>query len=496
MDKNSIIEMLSIGENKEIEFKESKNKIPKSLWETYSAFCNSKGGIIVLGIKENKEDDICIIEGIENANHILKDFWNTINNREKISVNVLDDEDVKIVDIEGKQVIVIKVPRANRKNKPVYINNNPIIGTYKRFHEGDFKCAEYEVKAMISEANEKTKDRIILEEYDINSINKETLKDYRIRFRIHKGEAHEWNKLDDEEFLYMLNAVDRKTKKLTIAGLLMFGQEKDIVEIFPNYFLDYREVKDDSNMERWANRITSWDDGWTGNLWDFFEKIVNRLTADIEVPFALDKDLMRIDDTPVHACIREALSNCLIHTQYDESGSIVVEKRENYFKFANPGCMRIPIEDALKGGQSDPRNPILHKMFSHLGYGERAGSGLPMINNVWKEKGWILPEIKESFNPNRTTLILITKSQNPLINPPISQPINPPIDLSETQQKIISILLQNSTIKIDEIANILELKSNTIKKNMKQLKDMKIIERKGTTRKGEWIIKNNKGSGK
>ena len=77
-----------------------------------------------------------------------------------------------------------------------------------------------------------------------------------------------------------------------------------------------------------------------------------------------------------------------------------------------------------------------------------------MINNVWKEKGWILPEIKESFNPNRTTLILITKSQNPLINPPISQPINPPIDLSETQQKIISILLQNSTIKIDEIANV------------------------------------------
>lgn len=57
--------------------------------------------------------------------------------------------------------------------------------------------------------------------------------------------------------------------------------------------------------------------------------------------------------------------------------------------------------------------------------------------------------------------------------------------------------MQNSTIKIDEIANILELKSNTIKKNMKQLKDMKIVERKGTTRKGEWIIRsNNKGSGK
>ena len=123
-------------------------------------------------------------------------------------------------------------------------------------------------------------------------------------------------------------------------------------------------------------------------------------------------------------------------------------------------------------------------MFSYLGYGERAGSGLPMINNVWKEKGWILPEIKESFNPNRTTLILITKSQSPLINPLINPPINQPIELTETQQKIILVLSKNNTIKIDEIANILELKSNTIKKNIKQLKDMKIIERKGTTRKG------------
>ena len=350
---------------------------------------------------------------------------------------------------------------------------------------------------MMSEANEKTKDKIVLEEYDINNLNKETIKDYRIRFRIHKGETHEWNKLNDEEFLYMLNAIDRKTKKLTIAGLLMFGQEKDIVDIFPNYFLDYREVKDKNNMERWKNRITSWDDGWTGNLWDFFEKIINKLTTDIKVPFALDKDLMRIDDTPVHICIREALSNCLIHTQYDESGSIMIEKSENCFKFANPGNMRVSIEDALKGGQSDPRNPILHKMFSYLGYGERAGSGLPMINNVWKENGWVLPKIKESFNPNRTTLILITKSQNPPINPPINPlinplinpPINPPMNLNETQQNIISILLQNRKIKIDEITNILGLKSNTIKKNIKQLKDMKLIERKGTTRNGEWIIK-------
>lgn len=279
MNKQQIIDILNIGENREVEFKESKKKLPKSLWETYSSFANTKGGFIILGIKEDKENRICSLEGIENTNNILKDFWNTINNKEKVSSNILDDDDIKVADIENKRIIIISVPRANRRNKPIYINNNQITGTYKRFHEGDFKCAEYEVKAMITESNEKTKDQIKLEEYNINNINKETLNDYRIRFKIHKGESHEWNKLNDEDFLYMLNALDRKTNSLTLAGLLMFGKEKDIVEILPNYFLDYREVKDNANTERWSNRITSWDDNWTGNLWDFFGKIVNKLTT-------------------------------------------------------------------------------------------------------------------------------------------------------------------------------------------------------------------------
>ena len=160
MNKQHIIDILNIGENREVEFKESKKKLPKSLWETYSSFANTKGGFIILGIKEDKENRICSLEGIENTNNILKDFWNTINNKEKVSSNILDDDDIKVADIENKKIIIISVPRANRRNKPIYINNNPITGTYKRFHEGDFKCAEYEVKAMITESNEKTKDQI------------------------------------------------------------------------------------------------------------------------------------------------------------------------------------------------------------------------------------------------------------------------------------------------------------------------------------------------
>ena len=43
MNKRKIMDLLNIGENKEIEFKESKRQLPKSVWSTYSAFANSKG---------------------------------------------------------------------------------------------------------------------------------------------------------------------------------------------------------------------------------------------------------------------------------------------------------------------------------------------------------------------------------------------------------------------------------------------------------------------
>lgn len=60
----------------------------------------------------------------------------------------------------------------------------------------------------------------------------------------------------------------------------------------------------------------------------------------------------------------------------------------------------------MEGGRSDPRNVILHQMFSYLGFGERAGSGLYMIRKTWENKNWIKPELKDELNPNRTILTL------------------------------------------------------------------------------------------
>ena len=104
---------------------------------------------------------------------------------------------------------------------------------------------------MFRESAEESKDEMILKEFDVNNINKETLENYRRRFKLHKGDAHEWSNLSDKEFLYMIGAVDRNSDKLTLAGLLMFGYNRDIIKIKPSFFLDYREIEDLITTERW-----------------------------------------------------------------------------------------------------------------------------------------------------------------------------------------------------------------------------------------------------
>ncbi|MDC3418712.1 hypothetical protein NC799_17950 [Aquibacillus sp. 3ASR75-54] len=105
--------------------------------------------------------------------------------------------------------------------------------------------------------------------------------------------------------------------------------------------------------------------------------------------------------------------NTLIHANYFAEVGIVIEKEKSFFRFSNPGILRIPYEKAIEGGNSDPRNPFLFKMFSQLGLGERSGYGLENIHTTWRQQHWKMPALQEEFQPERTTLTLLTTSLLP-----------------------------------------------------------------------------------
>lgn len=130
-------------------------------------------------------------------------------------------------------------------------------------------------------------------------------------------------------------------------------------------------------------------------------------------------------------------------------------------------------------------------MFSYLGFGERAGSGLYMISTVWKSKEWVKPEIKDELNPNRTILVLYMKkdSSNYTKNYSKNYTNGYTNKVNHTQLKIIELIKVDSTITAKELAeNIENITLAGIKWNLKKMKDNGIIAREGTPRKGKWII--------
>lgn len=395
----------SYCEDNRREIKKAQGGLPKSLWETYSAFANCYGGVIILGVSEGK-DGSWHMTGLENAAKLRKDFWDTINNKNKVSVNLLSDSDVELLEENGGVVMVIHVPGAKREQKPVYINGDMFNGTFRRNWEGDYHCGRSEVLAMLRDQPEETADMKILQDMTLEVLNLETVHAYRNRHMSYRNE-HVWERLRDEEYLERIGAArlspaDQKLHP-TAAGLLMFGEEYKILYEFPEYFLDYREVLDPTI--RWTDRLQSSSGDWTGNLFDFFFRVYSKLVKDLKIPFKLE-GITRVDDTPVHKALREALANCLVNTDFYFPRGIVIRKDAGAIVMENPGSIRTGKNQMLKGGISDPRNKALMKMFNLIGIGERAGSGVPDIYSVWEQQGWDCPEVIEQYGPDRTILKL------------------------------------------------------------------------------------------
>lgn len=483
--KKEVLNQLNIDENHEMECKLAAGGLPESIWETYSAFANTDGGTIFLGIKEHR--DSFTIEGLSDKQIIKyqKDFWSVINDRNKVSGNILLNHHVYAMELEGKKILRIDIPAADRHDKPVYIGTDPMRGTYRRDYEGDFLCAEETVRAMFADQRDIPTDTEVLEEMELDVLNKDAMKSYRILFeQLHEG--HPWNALENDEFLMKLRAAAKNKKGMlspTIAGLLFFGEAYHITEVFPNYFLDYREECDDKSV-RWLFRTHSNEGDWSGNIYDFYYKVINRMDDDIAVPFVNRRNGFRIDRVDVHAALGEAVANALAHTDYYGRRGVVIVKKGKNLTISNPGTIRISKEEFYAGGNSDPRNPNILKMFGFINVGERAGSGIDKIMSAWREQNWRRPEFEFSLRSDRITLKLevgqvvyipgaadLRKENND----------DPEQDSNPTKEQIIlAYIKQNGSISTQAAAEICEYKTRAgARKLLEKMMELGLVQRVG-----------------
>ena len=487
-----ILDLCGKKEGYTIEFKGANGGFPGSFWETYSAFANTAGGIIVLGVIEKnhrfKPDGLTE----DQINQFRKAFWDSAHNPQKVSACLLNENDV-IVDhyTDGSFILIFKIPRAPFDVKPVYINGNPKYA-FRRNHEGDYICTQSEISRMYAEADllAHPLDSTILKNYSLEKdFDQPSINQYRQLFKLnHTG--HAWNELTDIEFLKKIEGyrVDYETGEegFTLAAVLMFGNELALRAALPHYFVDYREKLSSDPRIRYTNRIYP-DGTWEPNLFQFFFRVTQELYHAVPIPFRLE-GLTRIDETPAHESIREAICNCMIHAQWRMLEGIVIERYRDRLYFSNPGTMLVPVEEFFEGGHSICRNQILQKMFIAIGRGERLGSGADIIRQGWRENGWPDPEIHEHFGAN-TDRVELTLRLGAVSTPVTEQGSESSVISSvRNAETVKEMMRKDPKVTHKKIADALGISERGVEKITKKLRESGDIRRKGGRFGGEWEV--------
>ena len=518
LTKEEITGLLKHGEGVHLECKLSRVALAGSLWDSYSAFANTTGGVILLGVKE--EGGSFFVQGVENPERQVQDFLNTVHSPTKCSADLIKDDNIQRIQVGDATIIAIYVPPVHRHDKPIYIKGNPYGGTFIRRNEGDYKCSPREVDRMIAEKFDTFDDRIC-NKYTLADLDQKSFRAYRQRF-LNRNVEHPFNDLDDKEFLTKLGgyAVDREAGKegLTLAGLLMFGDLRAILDNVPAYIVDYREYAGESGVvDRWIDRITT-DATWSGNIFDFSQKVIRNLFTALKTPFALDENMVRVDDSPAHIAVREAVVNTLIHANYNETTAILITKWPDRFEFRNPGTLR--INPSVQGSTgSDCRNRAMQKMFQFIGYSEQAGSGYPKILKGCRVSGWAQPFISDDVQNCQTFLTLklndIPATEHRIVpvfdfNAPISG-VEKSVEKNESgvendandldrgandldhnlddlDQHLMIVIAKDGTMTYAKMAECCGVSVPTVQRHLTKLQKLSKITRIGPDHGGHWEV--------
>nr|MDD6335635.1 putative DNA binding domain-containing protein [bacterium] len=442
-------------ENNRIEAKKATGGFPGSLWETYSAFANTIGGIILLGVEELPDHSLHVA-GLPDPDNTVRQLWAGLNNPDVVSINILGPQDVRIEEIEGKPIVTVEVPRADRHDRPIYLGRNPFTGSYRRNGEGDYRCTEHEVRNMLRDGREGPQDIKRIDALGLEALCPQSVAAYRRRVVQLCPQA--WpDSLGDEAFLLRLGAAARGMDGIahpTAAGLLMLGLPEKIGVAFPCFALAYRETGD--------GRGAPLDGGGqhAGNLYAFYTRVMERITGQIR---------QSLGDTPAAQAMRialsEALSNAVIHANYYQPGGLTVENTPGGIVITNPGGLRMSAAQAMAGGKSDPRNPTLMKLFKHAGIGTASGRGLQALEQALRTYASQHTALKESFNPDRVTIQL-----------PWPQPKQAEVE----RQAILDYLMLNIQADAGTLCRALHLPTETVRRHLQSLQDRGLAVREGS----------------
>ena len=315
----NIQQLIDNGEGVSLEFKKAGNKLPESLFETICAFLNRNGGIILLGVTDDKT-----IEGVDRTavDSMVKNLANLSNNPQKLFPSFLLQS--TLVEYQGKMLIHVFVPASSQ----VHRCNGKV---FDRSADGDF-----ELKTNEQIKNSYIRKNTLYSENTVYPFLFETdfvpglLERVRRIIKINRPD-HPWNELSDQDFyttagLYRRDLATGK-QGFTLAALLLFGKEEVIQSGIPHYKIDALVRRID--MDRYDDRVNI-----RCNLIEAYDKLMDFVAKHLPDKFYMEGD-QRISLR--EKIFREIVANMLIHREYTNAfpTSLIIYRDKVETKNAN-----------------------------------------------------------------------------------------------------------------------------------------------------------------
>jgi len=436
MDRSEILKLLEKVEGDRLEFKETFND---GVLKTISAFANTYGGLMVVGVNNKRE-----VVGIDVDDENYQKIINTVVNKLGIT------PDFEIVEVNDKSILAIEV---NKSYIPVSFEGR----YYKRVGNTTRRMNFEELKRFFQ--RDLRWERLSERYFKIDEIDENSVRSF-LRAAKAKGRLTVFNGDEPiEEIFRKLGLMENG--KINNAGMLLFGKN-------PQKYFDHARVR----VVRLKDNITIIGDRWIeGNLFNQFRETEEAIKNFINVRYEI-KGFEREDiwDYPLEA-IREAIANAILHRDYMRAINVQIKVYDDRIWFYNVGGLPEDwdTEKLLSSHASMPRNPTIFNIFYLAGIVESVGSGIERMTNALKAAG--LPELKIEANHVDFTLLFLKDVY--------TEEYLQKLGLNERQIKAVMYVKEKGRITNREYRELNKVSNKTAYLELEDLVKRKIFSTKG-----------------
>ncbi|WP_433513604.1 ATP-binding protein [Nonomuraea sp. CA-143628] len=397
------------GDVCDVEVKQSQRELPKTIRETLSAFANTHGGVLILGLSESTG---FTATGVHDASKLSNDLASLCSTDMEPALRPL----IRVHDFEGVKIIVAEVPELDPAQRPCFYKGAGMTrGSFVRVGDGDQRMSSYEVQIMLSSRGQPREDEMAVPGTGLELLDSIALESFIARLRTSRPYA--FKDLDHDNLLRrakILVTGHDGTETLSLAAMLALGSYPQ--EYFPQLmisFVHYPSVtgQPSATGTRFLDNLTI-EGPIPVMVRDALAAIRRNMSRRAVIGGAGREDVWEYPET----ALREAVVNALVHRDLSSAArgtQIQIEMYPDRLTMRSPGGLFGPvtIDNLTDEGISSARNATLMKMLEDVPLPgeirtvcENRGSGIRAMVSALRAAGMSPPQFDDRVSSFTVTI--------------------------------------------------------------------------------------------